>query len=51
MFRIIRPLLFLLARTIQMELVQQIQRLKAENEILRFRLPHPHDTGRAYQAV
>lgn len=39
MSRIMSPLLFLLARATQTELAQQIQYLKAENEILRARLP------------
>ncbi len=40
MFRIISPLLFLLARTTQAELSPHIQCLKVENEILRFSLPN-----------
>ncbi len=37
--RFINPLLFMLARTTHSNLAQQIEYLKAENQILRSRLP------------
>lgn len=39
MSRLFQPLLFLLARCTRNELIRQIEFLKAENEILRKRVP------------